>query len=535
MDLKDLFAKKFIIKKSPVFYPYIFAVFPIFFLFAHNIEEVFFPEVLMPSIFILSLTVLMKLCLRLMVKNTHKTGILISVFLIFFFTYGSAYDVVNGFRIKNLIIDSHKFFIFFWCACFIFAVHLIIRIKWNLRILTNFLNIMSFVLFLLVLINISVYKLKTNDVKQIDLTFERTKNKDNNEKETISSSFSKDILRDIYYIILDGYASSSTLKEIYDFNNAEFEKHLISKGFYIAAESRSNYVLTFLSLASSLNMKYVNFLTEMLGDKSKDRKIPYQMISNSEVMNFLKWNGYKFIHFSSGWGATNYNKFADLNVYNSRANEFWMILIRTTLLRLFENHFIVYVARKRVVSSFSQLGKINRIKEPKFVFAHIIPPHPPYIFGADCGPVSETNLEMSGGVWEQKRNYLNQLICINKKVEMLIESILLQSSISPIIIIQSDHGTASTFIDSDSGTASWGNPTEKMIRERTRIFNAYYLPDFNEDEEYIYDSITPVNTFRCVLNYYFDTNYGLLEDFSYYSNYDYPYKFINVTGIAKYD
>ena len=50
-----------------------------------------------------------------------------------------------------------------------------------------------------------------------------------------------DTPRDIYYIIVDGYASSSTLEEIYGYDNHEFTDYLTERGFYVASESRSNY------------------------------------------------------------------------------------------------------------------------------------------------------------------------------------------------------------------------------------------------------------------------------------------------------
>ncbi|GAI50318.1 unnamed protein product, partial [marine sediment metagenome] len=56
--------------------------------------------------------------------------------------------------------------------------------------------------------------------------------------------------------------------------------------------------------------------------------------------------------------------------------------------------------------------------------------------------------------------------------------------------------------------------------------NAYFLP--NDGSHLLYESITPVNSFRIVFNLYFDTNYDLLKDESYFSNFKYPLEFIIV-------
>src|SRR5262249_55856944 len=71
---------------------------------------------------------------------------------------------------------------------------------------------------------------------------------------------------DVYYIILDGYARADTLKRECQFDNSEFLEQLRSRGFYVADQSCSNYPMTFMSLASSLNMSYLdNAMTQASG------------------------------------------------------------------------------------------------------------------------------------------------------------------------------------------------------------------------------------------------------------------------------
>ena len=81
----------------------------------------------------------------------------------------------------------------------------------------------------------------------------------------------------------------------------------------------------------------------------------------------------------------------------------------------------------------------------------------------------------------------------------------MNSEIDPIIIIQSDHG--SEFPDSAT--------RENKIREKMANFNSYRLP--NGGQEILYDEITSVNSFRVIFNYYFNGDYDLLDDKSYWS------------------
>lgn len=68
--------------------------------------------------------------------------------------------------------------------------------------------------------------------------------------------------------------------------------------------------------------------------------------------------------------------------------------------------------------------------------------------------------------------------------------------------------------------------TPQTYKEAFSILNSYYLPGC--DYSQLYDSITPVNTFRMVLNHYFGTDYEILEDRSYFSGQQH-YNFIDVT------
>ena len=508
--------------KKIIIHPFLFALFHILFLFSHNVEQVFYSEILFPSALVLGITLLLILLSRLVLKDSDKAAIIISISIVLFFSYGHIYELILDQHIGNFEIGRHRFLLFAWGLLFTCIAYLTIRTRRDLQNFTSTLNVVALSLILISFVNIEVNKLKMSYILQ-DIS--KSMQDPGLNTTDLGNAYE---LRDIYYIILDAYASTNTLKEVYNYDNQNYNDYLSEKGFYVATKSQTNYPMSFLSLASSLNLKYVNYLTDVAGVESTDPTIPYHMITDNEVMNFLKLRGYKYIHFSSDWGPTQNNKHADLNFRFGKLDEFVILLIQTTILRLLEKPFIKDLAKSRL-HTFSRLAKVHKIKGPKFIFAHIVSPHPPFLFGANGEPVPDSDLyDPVLNAFKHKEKYLNQLIFITKKIEGLVDEILEKSKIPPIIILQADHGPASTFPDDISFPRK---PTEKMLKERMEIFNAYYLPAGGSD--LLYDSITPVNTFRLVFDFYFKTNYGLLIDQSYYSTYDNPYEFINVNDKVK--
>jgi len=214
------------------------------------------------------------------------------------------------------------------------------------------------------------------------------------------------------------------------------------------------------------------------------------------------------------------NRYADREIGNKKAifkDEFLRVLAQTTMLRLFD--LLIYndlaEAYRHV---FKMLDTIPQIKEPTFAFIHIMLPHHPFVFDRFGNTRKHMTFfnQFQQGAWEDKEGYLGQVVFLNNKLKETIDVLLRKSEVSPIIVIQSDHGPKiSKNIDKD------------FVKARMANFQAFYLPDGKSAD--LYESITPVNTFRIIFNAYFQTEYELLEDKCYYSAFARPYAFNDVT------
>ena len=341
-------------------------------------------------------------------------------------------------------------------------------------------------------------------------------------------------LPDVYFLVLDAYGRSDVLKEVYGFDNSGFLGRLERKGFVVARRGRSNYCQTALSLAATLNLRY---LDDLAGSRSEGRLPLRRLISDNAAFRAFRGAGYRVVTFASGFDATESLR-ADLTLAPPGTLGTFHALVadRTPLWLLLgkrAEHAPHGQHRARILKVFDELPAASHPSDsPTLTFAHVVAPHPPFVFGADGRDVSAREgaytlndsegwcrLEGHGGPDGYAARYREQVEYITSRVEDAVDRILASSPAPPIILIQGDHGPGSHF---DSGD---DRPND--LRERMTILNACYLPEGARGQ--IHDAITPVNTLRVVLDACLGSKLGTLVDRSYYSAYQTPYVFIDVT------
>ncbi len=487
---------------------------------------VFISETLLPSAVVLGFTGLALLILGRALRDAGRAGIIVSLFLVLFFSYGHVAQRVEE-RLGDGFRHGHLFLA--WAILFAGTLYLALRIR-DARRWTILLNVVALALIAPSLIKVATYEFETRRMARSASPPPAEHVRAN------PGEGGHENLPDIYLVVLDRYASASTLEEQFGFDNSEFIDYLTDQGFYVAEESVANYPKTFLSLASSLNMTHLTYLADELGRDASDHTPLFEMLQDYQVWRFLKARGYTFTHLGTGWEPTRYNRYADTNFVVWPA-EFSMMLYQTTLLEPIGVELDLLndereMQRRAIEDKFDALARVPEKEGPQFVFAHFLLPHHPYVFEPHGGRLTQ---EEEAGMTEAEK-YLSQLAFANEKMASLMDHILERSERPPIIILQSDEGPFIPFhLEYGGAGTDWRQLDDEAIRTHMRILNAYHLPGVDA-EEILYPSITPVNTFRVLFDHYFGTDYGLVEDSSYIiEDTLHPYAFIEVTDRVRYD
>ena len=322
-------------------------------------------------------------------------------------------------------------------------------------------------------------------------------------------------LPDIYYIILDEYAGTESLKHNFGFDNSNFYDHLTKKGFFISSNSYSNYPYTLLSIPSSLNMQYLDFNNNMNESKKLMSQIRY-ITDNNLVMKNLSENGYYMTSFFAGKEAIGNDDLIDEKICGER------YFLSHNVAKIFSEERLKE-KRNEILCTFKKMVEIkDKTTQPIFVYAHFALPHDPFVLNAngDLQIFEETDSNYE----ESKKAYIEQLKFANKMTMDVIDDILLDSNRKAIIIIQSDHGERTKI--------NWKNPTEEMIKQGLNNINAIYFP--NTTNNFSYEKISNVNSFRIIFNEYFNTEFELLDDkYFWMESSTPPFNIIDVTKIIR--
>ncbi len=554
------------------FHPLIFSVFPVISLYAANLGKGYLGEALAIAAGLVIVVTVLWLLLNLLTRRPAGSAIILTALLVLFFSYGHVMSALDAILDKLHLTGQTQFLVrgetslIVWLvlgAILLFAIaRYALRNAGKLGTMTRFLNTVALALLVISGLNLAYNSLSfyviprvraemeeppTTTADQDPDSFDAGDSQDPADAESLDATDDgrgvnefisawrqalptegvavSSAPPDIYYIVVDAYARQDILQSLFGHDNSKFIDYLVDRGFYVADYSTANYPQTALSLASSLNMVYLDGVIEKVGTHTSDRMPLAAMIKQCKIFSLFRNSGYKLMAFDSGVFATQITR-ADLFLSPPTGwspSEFQEGLIMYTPLSVFRAT-VADFRRERILYAFDHIPDAARDGGPTFVFAHLLLPHFPFIFDAEGRPIEPrkgVGARSDYGYDEYTEGYTDQLVFASNRLMALIDAILSQSTLPPIIIPQSDHGSAAQLGD------AW-NVTETNLPERLSILNAYYFPD--HDYAGLYKEISPVNTFRVVLSKYFGMDYDLLEDRAYFSIWLRPYDLTEVTS-----
>ncbi len=526
------------LKRIP-FHPFLLGIYPVVMMLASNVSQVIFADTVRMLYLSFLLTILVFSFFYVLIRNWQKAALAASFMLILFFSYGHVFSILRDVHIESILIGRTLVILPAYFLLLALGVWWILARLSVTSTITQAFNVIGLFLLLFPLYTISSYYLKSQMIRS-------------SQNATVPIALSQKFegeVPNIYYIILDMHARTDVLQQIYGYDNSWFIEALKKQGFYIAEESTSNYSSTLQSLASSLNMEYINYLEDTYRATSKNREPLGLLLSHNKVTSILEEFGYRTGAFQTD---DFYTEFRDANIYIKPTadeihqyqnfwslNSFESVFVHTTLIRVLYDLSVVssditiektietpyQLHRLTLLNTVDHLPDFARKTEPYFIFAHLVAPHPPYVFGPNGEelqhnqPFSLSGPARQNGGPEYMKLYIDQLHFTDEIILKAIERILSQSKTPPIIIIQGDHGPVSYFGNDE---VIKGN-----MKEQHAILNAYYFP--GQKYDLLYPSVTPVNSFRIVLNTFFDGKYELLPDKNYFLPHGRPFDFIDVT------
>ncbi len=314
---------------------------------------------------------------------------------------------------------------------------------------------------------------------------------------------------DVWHIIFDRYASSETLAATYDYDNRPFLDALRARGFMVGEGSYSNYQRTAHSVASTLNGAYLDGLAAPMAERQTDWVPIYRSMTSNQALRFFSRSGYRTVFAGSWWNPTRISGEAGRNInYRAMPELGRLVLEQSVPGFVLQQLGLPYGdARgeqcRRATHKFARLRELAGGGDRKYVFAHFLVPHPPFVINADgsCRSLAQA------GAASRRDNYVAQVEYVNREVLRLIDTIRARPR-PAVIVIHADEGPwpepfvgDERFIGRDPVDLDWTRLSPAKLREKMGILMAIRPADARP----LTLPASPVNVYPAILRAYFNS------------------------------
>ena len=305
---------------------------------------------------------------------------------------------------------------------------------------------------------------------------------------------------DVYYIILDEYASFAQMSEYFGKYPTNFAAFLEQHAFNVSTGSYNPAFLTTEVMAGLVGMTLPERSTryELAPDGRLQRYVDcpagYQdVFAESALMRFFKDRGYA-IYVSTMLGNL-FNlrtPFLTDHVFQLNSGRGEASLQNTVFATVMEGSALApllaclpqdpHYYNRLVEDLFTWLADPAGKVHPRFMFVHVACPHAPYLFEKDG------TWRMEPGSLSDSANYLEQYLFVTARIMTVLEK-LLAADPDCVVILQSDHG--------------YRHEITLPVDDMTHIFNAVYF----RGRRLKVEGLSGLDTERRVLNELFGTDF----------------------------
>ncbi len=505
------------------YHPLLISSFHVLLLFAVNINQTDIGPALKVLILALLVTILLFSVAAVISRDPGRAASLTTLTILLFFSYGRLFDIVPGIRIGSVVIGRNKFLLPMYGLAAVLGIAWIYRGRMYVKKekeIHRFLNVFGLALV-------------TGTVIMGALGYDwwagghgrdrRGQGESPKNSAPISAPRRKgQDLPNIYYMVFDSYASPRVLQRYYQWDDSAFIGALRQRGFVVTENAFSNYPFTSLSVASTLNMGYVHEESDFREARSKSAFL-IKRIEKNLVMDSFVAQGYDIV-MPDLW-ESRYRSDAKPGRPSNDAvrknREFADLVVHTSLLRVIEKELSAKILRENILSSLHKLRHAERPVRPTFLYAHIICPHPPYLFRRDGSPA-----DLFSSAWgriENSDGYIQQVRFIGAQILRIVDDIRNRDP-QGVIIVQGDHGHG--YVVGDH-LLNRDLPPKAFLTAQFGILSAVSLPP----GLVLPPCVTPVNQFRYLLNALFGAGYSKLPERALFTPIKEPFRFHDVTSV----
>lgn len=378
-------------------------------------------------IFILSLISYIPLFLNLFKKIKYEY-----IFILFIFTLTITTLILKVYEINSLSIKKA---IALWSILVILSFFLVnLKLIQNFKFLTNFLLIFF-------LSSLVVFFIKPFLDKKYPLSGLTNQNvfEEYNFKEKFTNDFT------FFYIVLDGFPRLSNLEKI-NYDTKKLNELFYKYNLTVIKDTNSDYLDTQKSISSTMNFGKIKT------DVNLEKKYFYKFINNSKIVNLFNKNDYEILWFPSDQSLSYCPTHVEVQcitspykvkLLNKEIIKFYLGILQfqTYWVEKINMYFITNFSNKNSRSIYhldvlTNYFKNSEVKNKRFIFSHILVPHPPYLLNSKC---ELQKFALDYKLFDRVK-ILEQIDCFTLQLDDFLK-VIEKKVPNPVFFIHSDHGT----------------------------------------------------------------------------------------------